>query len=88
MREAREETGVEVGAVRFRALTNDLFEVEGKHYVTIWMAAEYRHGEAMVASPREMSSVGWFHWDRLPSPLFPAFSNLLSGRCYPTPETT
>jgi 8-oxo-dGTP diphosphatase len=88
VREAREETGVEVGAVKFRALTNDVFEFEGKHYVTIWMEAEYRSGEATVRARLEMSSVGWFHWDRLPTPLFPAFSNLLAGRCYPTPEAT
>lgn len=88
VREAREETGVEVGAVKFRALTNDWFDVERKHYVTIWMEAEYRSGEATVRARREMSSVGWFHWDRLPAPLFLPFDNLISGRCYPTPGTT
>jgi 8-oxo-dGTP diphosphatase len=35
IREAPEETGVEVADVRFHALTNDLFETEGRHYVTI-----------------------------------------------------
>lgn len=87
VREAREETGVEVGAVKFRAITNDLFEAEGRHYVTIWMEAEYRSGEAAVRATRETSSVGWFHWDRLPTPLFAAFSNFLSGRCYPASES-
>ena len=37
IREAKEETGVDVTAVRFRAVTNDLFEAEGKHYITLWM---------------------------------------------------
>lgn len=88
VREAWEETGVEIGGVRFRALTNDWFALERKHYITIWMEAEYRGGEATVKATREMSSVGWFQWSRLPAPLFLPLSNLLSGRCYPSSKTT
>lgn len=83
VREALEETGVEVVDVRFRAVTNDVFESEGRHYITIWMEAEYRAGHPGVNAAHEMSSVGWFRWDRLPSPLFLRLANLLAGRCYP-----
>src|SRR6185503_2278430 len=38
-REAKEEVGVEVIDVRFRAVTNDIFEETGKHYITVWMEA-------------------------------------------------
>jgi 8-oxo-dGTP diphosphatase len=85
IREAREETGVEVDTVRFRALTNDVFESERRHYITIWMQAAYRTGEAGVRSKRELTEVGWFRWDRLPAPLFLPLENLLAGRCYPVP---
>ena len=44
VREAREETGVEVAAPRFVAVTNDLFEAEAKHYVTLWFEAEHTGG--------------------------------------------
>ena len=81
-REALEETGVEVENVRFRALTNDVFEDEGRHYLTVWMDADHRSGEAAVRADHEMSEVGWFRWDRLPSPLFLPLRNLLEGRCY------
>jgi|Deesub1362A_J573_1020465.scaffolds.fasta_scaffold00390_16 8-oxo-dGTP diphosphatase len=44
-RETKEETGIEIDNLRFLAVTNDIFEKEGSHYVTIWMSAEYRGGE-------------------------------------------
>jgi 8-oxo-dGTP diphosphatase len=83
IREVMEETGVEIHNVRFRALTNDVFAREGRHYLTVWMDADYRSGEARVNAAHEMSSVAWFPWDRLPAPLFLPLENLLGGRCYP-----
>ena len=85
-REAQEETGVEIAEVRFRALTNDVFAAEGKHYITIWMEGRYLAGEANVAAAYEMSEVGWFPWDQLLQPLFLPLRNLLEGRCYPSPS--
>jgi 8-oxo-dGTP diphosphatase len=82
VREAKEETGVEVENVRFRAVTNDVFEEERKHYLTVWMEAEYVSGEPTVRAGYEMSEVEWFPWSRLPTPLFLAFENLVSGRSY------
>lgn len=82
VREALEETGVEVANVRFRAVTNDVFEDEGKHYVTVWMEGDYRSGEASVAADYELTEVGWFPWSALPSPLFLPLENLLAGRCH------
>jgi len=79
-----EETGVEVGDIVFKALTNDLFEAENKHYLTVWMEGRYVSGEPSVASAYEMSEVAWFRWDSLPSPLFLPFANLLAGFCYPS----
>jgi 8-oxo-dGTP diphosphatase len=83
VRETREETGVEIHDLRFRAVTNDVFPEDGKHYVTLWMEARYRAGQAVVGASYEMSQVGWFRWDRLPTPLFVPLQNLLAGRCYP-----
>jgi 8-oxo-dGTP diphosphatase len=78
LRETLEETGVMITDVAFRTITNDIFEEEGKHYVTLWMEARYASGEARVNSAREMSAVGWFSWDALPAPLFLPFENLLA----------
>lgn len=81
IREAREETSVSVESVEFRGVTNDIFEAEERHYVTIWLVAKRWSGEAVVAAEHEMSEIGWFPWDDLPTPLFLPFRNLLGGKC-------
>lgn len=85
VREAKEETGLDIVNITFKAITNDIFETENKHYITIWIEGEYQFGEAIVAAPYESSELGWFDWDKLPQPLFLPFQNLLNGNCYPKP---
>lgn len=85
IREAKEETGLDIADIRFRAITNDVFEAEGKHYITIWMEGAYAGGEPMVNAPYESEEVAWFAWDALPQPLFLPFQHLLGGACYPPP---
>ena len=84
IREAKEETGVSVTDLKFRAITNDIFERDGMHYITIWMGGRYLSGEPVVNDPHEMAEVGWFTWEVLPKPLFLPLQNLLDGRCYPS----
>lgn len=79
-REANEETGVEVTAPRFVGLTSDVFEDDGRHYVTLWFEADYSSGEVEVRAEDELAEVGWFRRDRLPTPLFLPLENLLEGR--------
>lgn len=81
-REAREEVGVEVVDIRFRSVTNDVFESEGKHYITIWMDGKTTD-EPRIASEKEVQEVGWFAWDALPKPLFLTLENLVKGNSYP-----
>jgi 8-oxo-dGTP diphosphatase len=81
-REAKEEVGLDVIDVRFRAVTNDVFESEGKHYITIWMDGNST-GEPTIASEREISEIGWFAWDALPQPLFLPLENLVKENSYP-----
>jgi len=85
VREAKEETGVSVTDVKFRAITNDIFERDGLHYITIWMEGQYLSGEPVVNDSHEMEEVGWFTLDALPEPLFLPMRNLLDGRCYASP---
>lgn len=83
IREAQEETGLEVTEVSFRTITNDVFVAEGKHYITIWMEARAYSGEPIVNAPDEASAIGWFAWDALPQPLFLPVENLLAGGFVP-----
>ncbi|MBV9229324.1 MAG: NUDIX domain-containing protein [Chloroflexi bacterium] len=83
IRETLEETGVVIANSTFLGVTNDCFNVQEKHYVTIWMEGKYVSGEPKINSEREMSEVGWFSWHSLPKPLFLPFENFLAGQRYP-----
>ncbi len=85
-RETLEETGIEIGEVVFRAITNDVFETEGKHYITVWVKAAYVSGEAFIASQRESAEIGWFSLDKLPQPSFLPWQHFLDGETYPALE--
>lgn len=83
LRETKEETGLDIRKVQFKAITNDIFPDEHKHYVTIWVSGEYRGGIEKIQSPREATEIGWFEWNKLPQPLFLPMQNLVDGRYYP-----
>ena len=80
-REAKEEVGVDVVDIRFRSVTNDLFEASGRHYITVWMEGKPL-GEPFIASKREVEEIGWFPWDALPQPLFLPLENLVNKNSY------
>lgn len=77
-REVSEETGLKIGNVVFAAATNDIFEAENKHYVTIYMKAEWSAGDPEILEPEKMIKWQWFNWDDLPEPLFIPMQNLLA----------
>ena len=81
-REVREETGVEVENIRFLGVTNDVFDAEERHYITLWMEAEYLSGTAVVGAAHEMSEVQWWPSEALPANLFLSLRNLVDGRSY------
>ena len=82
-REAKEEVGLDVTDIHFRALTNDFFEASGKHYITLWMDGENKSGEPGIAAELEVAEIGWYAWDALPEPLFLPLQNLISRDSYP-----
>jgi|SRR3989338_1775539 len=83
IREVFEETGLCIKNVRFAAATNDLFSQEQKHYVTLFMLAEYEEGEAMVKEPDKAECWEWFSWENLPAPLFIPMVNLQKQGFHP-----
>lgn len=80
IREAFEETGLVVVDPRCVALTNDIFPVDEKHYLTIWMTVDCPSDLDVNPSKDEVAEWGWFAWDGLPSPLFLPLENLVNGR--------
>ena len=76
-REVEEETGITVSKIRFAGLTNDIFEKENKHYITIFMICDWESGETQIKEPEKCTKIGWHRWEELPQPLFLPITNLL-----------
>jgi len=76
-REVFEETGLRVKNIRNGPFTNDIFEAEGKHYVTLFVVSDYDSGDLMVREPEKCEEWGWFDWSKLPQPIFIPIQNLL-----------
>ena len=78
-REVLEETGVRVENARFIGVTNDVFESDALHYVTLWVAADFASGEATPMAVHELTEVRWVSLADLPPNLFPPLERVLSG---------
>ncbi len=50
-REVMEETGIRIRDLRAGPFTNDIFNKEGKHYVTLYVISEHHSGEPKVMEP-------------------------------------
>ncbi len=83
IREAEEESGLKVKNPRFLCITNDIFEKENKHYITIMVAADYISGEAKIMEKDKCTDIGWFELDRFPKPLFIPTQNMITNKCFP-----
>jgi len=70
-RELEEETGLVALAVEPIAWTNDLFEDEGLHFVTLHHRVEVAADcEPQLREPHKAQEWSWHRWDELPAPLF------------------
>ena len=76
-REVMEETGVKIKNIRFSTITNDMFKEEGKHYITIFMLADWIEGKVKVMEPEKCEEWRWVTKDNLPKPMFLPLQNLL-----------
>jgi len=77
IREVLEETGLSITDVKRGPYTNDLFQAENRHYITLFMIANHQHGEPSVMEPDKCEGWKWFDWSQLPSPLFLPIVNLI-----------
>jgi 8-oxo-dGTP diphosphatase len=76
-REVMEEAGIEIKNIRYGPYTNDIFKKEKKHYITIFIVADYHSGDVRVMEPDKCEMWSWFSWNHLPKPLFVPIQNLL-----------
>lgn len=77
-RETLEETGLVVDSFENLSFTNDIFKAEDKHYVTLFLRAQYTGGEPTVTEPEKCKQWQWFDLNNLPDPLFSPMINLLN----------
>lgn len=68
LREVMEECGLKVKNVRMVGVSNGVLKDEGRHYVTIIMAAECAGGTPTTIEKDKFVDVGWF--DRIREPFF------------------
>ncbi|MDB5168957.1 MAG: 8-oxo-dGTP diphosphatase [Candidatus Saccharibacteria bacterium] len=81
-REAREETGLEITNMRLVGVTNDFFEPEKKHYITVWIASDWLGGEPRIMEPDKCLSMHWETFDNLPTELFTSFKNFTESEFF------
>ncbi|WP_194848526.1 nucleotide triphosphate diphosphatase NUDT15 [Candidatus Neptunochlamydia vexilliferae] len=81
-RELEEETGLIAEEIFPGPWTNDIFETEGKHYVSLFMLVNKFQGVLELKEPDKCESWEWFSWDALPSPLFLSLENLVGSGVY------
>lgn len=76
-REIFEETGLVTKNIRYVTATNDLFEDEEKHYITIFMMADYDGGDdVQLLEPQKHAEWRWFTWDAMPENVLVSMKNL------------
>ena len=68
---------------RVVAFTNDVFEKEDKHYITVWVESEYDSGEMKLMEPEKAEKLCLVDWDNLPSPFFVPMQVLKDGGGFP-----
>lgn len=78
-REVFEEVNIKITNIRFAGVTNDIFEDENKHYITIWMLSDWKSGKEKIMEPDKFSDIAWYNFDSLPKPLFLPWNQLFDS---------
>ena len=76
-REVFEETGIKIKNLRCGPYTNDIFYDEKKHYVTLFVLADYESGEPVVKEPQKCAQWLWSNWPPDVRPYFLPIKNLV-----------
>ena len=77
-RETLEETGISATNLIYIGFTNDIFELNNLHYVTLHFASNTSTGQAQIMEPLRCRAQKWCRLDDLPEPLFFPTQNILN----------
>lgn len=84
IRETAEECGVRIKNIRSLTFTNDIYELEQKHYITIFLVADYASGEPKILEPDKCDGWEWYDPKELPRELSTPMINLLGTGRWPS----
>ena len=86
-RELLEETGVRAKDFTFVGLTNDVFERDDKHYISLFMRADLPPGQEIVnCEPDKTRAWQWFAPNVLPEHLFLPLASFMARNVYSNPH--
>lgn len=79
LRETKEETDLDIQLESENpvAITNDMFNEENKHYITLFLKAKIKSGEPKIMEPNKCLKWKWVEWNKLPKDLFLPIKNLI-----------
>jgi 8-oxo-dGTP diphosphatase len=79
IRETEEETNLHLENPRLIGVTNDIFQAENKHYVSIFLKATFPKDQIIQNNePDKMTHWEWFGLDNLPATLFLPLANFIA----------
>ena len=70
IRETREETGLEISNLKYAPYTNNYFEQDEFHSVTLYVTAGLAGGQLEKRELDRAKNWAWFEKDKIPEPLF------------------
>lgn len=78
-----EEAGITIKNITMGPFTNDIFEKEGKHYITLFAICEYAEGEPKIMEPEKCEGWERFRREDFPEALFLPIINLRNQGYHP-----
>lgn len=78
-REVLEETGLALDVVTHLGFTNDIFDEENKHYVTLFVKAICQQGSPEIKEPNKCTQWQWCELNELPTPMFLPMNNFFKA---------
>ncbi len=79
IRELKEETDLEALDVHFACWTNDLYQEEKKHYISLHMVITRYQGELKLMEPNKCQEWHWLTLEELPKSLFLSAKNFIQS---------
>ncbi len=77
LREVKEEVWISIGNLKvYDWFTNDFFEKEKKHYITLYVICDYVGGRVEVLESEKCEKWDWFKWGNFPDKIFLPIKNL------------